>query len=409
MKKYAPIWLIIICSIAISCTDRIDKSQEANPLPQLTCYETFEEFSYVLPDTYSREPLLPTEPWEIESIIPSEFIEDFPFPRLGHEVMVARNIDGNTEIWLSRPSRFSRDKIKSIFIYRPATKEWQAISDEVMGTAVFIGEVFMTNDGTIWGVNDWEGNITNPDKGPVLSKFNEQTQQFEFVQGILEIPFTYDQLGINIDYVVDKSGKIWIFVQDDGIYSYDPASQITNKHASLENVFVNSPVLSADGNFYFIDQHYSKMIRGKPPFRIAKDMIFQFVPDTGEIISLEPPEEPWPMAWGMFITASKHLWLSAVGFIDLNNGSWHLIHPKPSRFFENVGQDAWASPDLVLESSNGLLWFNKHSDRYGTAWYDPDTGEGCMFTNIPANIIEDDQQQLWMFADGKLYRYSISE
>jgi hypothetical protein len=183
------------------------------------CYFTYEEFAYLLPDTYSREPLLPTEPWEIESIISSEYIGDFPFSRFGYEVMVARNIDGNPEIWLTSPSRASRENIENILIYRPATKEWQAISDVVVGTAVFIDEVFMTNDGTIWGVNVWKGNITNPDKGPVLSKFNEQTQQFEFAQGILEIPYTRDQQFINIDFVVDKSGKIWIFVQDGGIYS----------------------------------------------------------------------------------------------------------------------------------------------------------------------------------------------
>lgn len=390
-------------------TVAITPTKGAISLSNQKCYFTFEEFAYVLPDTYSREPLLPTEPWEIESIIPSEFIEDFPFPRLGYEVMVARNIDGNPEVWLTRPSRASRETIENILTYQPTSKEWRPISDTVAGTAVFISEVFMANDGTIWGINDWEGNIANPDKGPVLSKFNEHTQQFEFAQGVLEIPYTRDQQFVNIDFVVDRSGKIWIFVQDDGIYSYDPASQITNKHASLANVFVNTPVLSADGNFYFIDQHYSKMTRGNPPFRISEEMIFQFILDTGEVIPLETPDEPWPMTWGMFVTASEQLWLSAVGFIDLTDGSWHLAHPEPSRFFDNVGQDAWASPDPILESSNGLLWFNKYSGIYeGTAWYDLDTGEGCMFTNIPANIVEDPQQQLWMFADGKLYRYSLN-
>lgn len=391
-------------------TVAITPTKGAINLSNQKCYSTFEEFAYVLPDTYSREPLLPTEPWEIESIIPSEFIEDFPFPRLGYEVMVARTSNGHPEIWLTRPSKASRETIKNILIYRPKSREWQSISDTIAGTYVFISEVFTTNDGTIWGINNWEGNITNPDKGPVLSKFNEQTQQFEFVSGILEIPFTRDQQFINIDFVVGKSGKIWIFVQDDGIYSYDPTSQITNKHASLENIFVNAPVLSANGSFYFIDQHYSKMVSGIPPFRISEEMIFQFIPDTGEVISLEIPDEPWPMAFGMFVTESKHLWLGAVGFIDLNDDNWHLVHPEPSRYFDNVGQDAWASPKLALESSNGLLWFNKYSGIYeGSAWYDPETGEGCMFTNIPANIIEDDQHQLWMFANGKLYRYSLNE
>jgi hypothetical protein len=44
----------------------------------------------------------------------------------------------------------------------------------------------------------------------------------------------------------------------------------------------------------------------------------------------------------------------------------------------------------------------------GTAWYNPETGEGCMFTSFSARITEDDQQQLWMFAGGKLYRLPLA-
>ena len=275
------------------------------------------------------------------------------------------------------------------------------------GTNIFISEVFLTNDGTIWGINDWDG-IVNFDKGPALSKFNEQTQQFEFAQGILEIPFTREQQFINIGFVTDLFGKIWIFVQDDGIYSYDPNIQTTSKHANLDSVFVNAPALSTDQSFYFIDQHYGKMVSGDPPFRISEQMIFQFFPDTGELAQVEIPDEPWPMAFSTFVTESEHLWLSAVGYIDLGDESWHLVNPDPSFYFDNVGQDATASPKLMLESSNGLLWFNKYSGVYeGTAWYNPKTGKGCMFTNLPTNIVEDDQQQLWMFADGKLYRLAL--
>ena len=44
----------------------------------------------------------------------------------------------------------------------------------------------------------------------------------------------------------------------------------------------------------------------------------------------------------------------------------------------------------------------------GTAWYDPETGEGCMFTNIHGTIIEDDEQVLWMLLDEKLYKVDIN-
>jgi hypothetical protein len=43
----------------------------------------------------------------------------------------------------------------------------------------------------------------------------------------------------------------------------------------------------------------------------------------------------------------------------------------------------------------------------GTAWYDPEAGKGCLFTNLASYIVEDANKQLWMVADGKLYRYPL--
>ena len=114
MKKriYVAIILMFVL-LATACEQELSYPQLGNNpkanFADMECYNSFEEFAYVLPETYSREPLLPSEPWEIESIIPSEFIESFPYPRLGYEVMIARTVDGNPEVWLVRPWRVSRE------------------------------------------------------------------------------------------------------------------------------------------------------------------------------------------------------------------------------------------------------------------------------------------------------------
>ncbi len=374
------------------------------------CYDSFEEFAYGLPETYSHEPLLPTDPWQIDATFPDELMGEYHVLGLGIEVMFARSVNGNQEIWLGRPRRHLKGDIKSVLIYQPALQEWQYVSDTIEGTDVFISGIFLTNDGTIWGINTWRGDNTSPNKGPVLSKFNEETRQFEFAPGILEISFTYEQRFINVEVIVDQQNKIWVFVANDGIYYYDPISQTTSKQVDLPDIALSAPTLSADGSIYFADNNYTKLTSSNPNFRIFEGMLYQFFPDTGELIQLEIPDEPWPTFWKMFMTQTGNLWLSAVGYKDLNDNRWNLAHPDPDSFFENVNRGAWVSPNLFLESSDGLLWFNKYTDTYeGTAWYNPKTEEGCMFTNIPANIIEDSQQQLWMFADGKLYRYSLNE
>jgi hypothetical protein len=404
--------LYIIIVLVTSCTRDFDKIGHTNSesLSEMTCYNSFEEFAYILPDTYSRDPLLPTNPWRVEATFPSELAGDYHIGGLGIEVMFARSIDEKPEIWFSRPLRFKKEDIKSVLIYRPATKEWLGVSDIVVGTDIFISDIFLANDGTIWGRNMWEGGgRTNPDKGPVLSKFNEQTQQFEFALGALEIPFSDEQRFLH-KIIIDQQNKIWIFVANDGIYQYDPILQTTIKRANLPDINISSPTLSIDGTIYFQDNDFKKLSLGNPSFRIFEGILYQFFPDSGQVLKLEIPGDPWPMFGKMLVTPTGQIWLGAVGYIDLDDNIWHLMHPDPARYFENGGEDAAASPSPFLESSDGSLWFNKYSGIYeGTAWYDSETGEGCMFTNIPANIIEDTQQQLWMFADGKLYRYSLNE
>jgi hypothetical protein len=61
-----------------------------------------------------------------------------------------------------------------------------------------------------------------PDKVPILSKFNEQTQRFEFDPGILEIPVTQEQYFLQPEIILDQQDIFWIFAQRDGIYRYDP-------------------------------------------------------------------------------------------------------------------------------------------------------------------------------------------
>ena len=43
-----------------------------------------------------------------------------------------------------------------------------------------------------------------------------------------------------------------------------------------------------------------------------------------------------------------------------------------------------------LESSNGLLWYVEYHDMErlgeGTAWYDPEAGKGCLFTNLASYL-----------------------
>jgi hypothetical protein len=139
-------------------------------------------------------------------------------------------------------------------------------------------------------------------------------------------------------------------------------------------------------------------------------MLYQFVPKSNEIVLIDIPDGTWPIFTGMLVDHRDRLWLGAIGYREPNS-EWKLIHPDPQEYFRHAGDIYWAPPSLMLESSNGILWYKKFLDdtrASGTAWYDPQTGDGCMFTNLAVNIIEDSEQQLWLVADGKLYKAPLN-
>ena len=415
MNKIFQLIPLIFVMLTNSCASPVNNSNVS--IDQIinsptTCYKEFPQFAYEVIDSgFPVESLAPADPWQVEADLSDKLIEnDLGFS--GIDVMFARSVNGSSEIWLARPTKHQKEDVSSVVVYQMISKEWRFIPDVIAGTDVFVSDIFLTSDGSIWGRNTWGWEKISPSSGPVLSKFNENTRQFEFASGALEVPYNDEQRFVNIEILVDKQDTFWLFVENDGLYHYDPISQQTTKQINLRGINGASPVLSADGSIYFKDDSYEKYALNNPNFSVFKEMLFKFIPATGELIELEIPNEPWPIFGDMFMTQSGQLWLGSIGYRE-PNGSWYLVHSDINLYFEHAGDIAWISPNIMLESSDGRLWLKKYIDsglrNEGTAWYDPKTGEGCMFTNIPSNIIEDSQQQLWMFADGKLYRYSLEQ
>lgn len=98
------------------------------------------------------------------------------------------------------------------------------------------------------------------------------------------------------------------------------------------------------------------------------------------------------------------------GYLEHQN-LWRFIDPKPEFSWEMRGNPSWYPPELVFASSDGRLWYAEWNDMdylgEGTAWYNPDTGEGELFTNVASFIVEDDDQRLWIVVDGILYAMQL--
>ena len=416
MNKIRKALLIFLAFTMLSSSCASGSVIQVHPME---CIKSFHEFAYSgLEPNLDGEvnKILPSPPWQIEAKIPLQKTEGYWV--FETQVVASRSVGGKVEIWLVEdliPTDESSQLNTNIFlIYQPKSQSWEAVSADIGDSGLLAGDIFVTSDGSVWSKTVWDTihERTVLEKVPVLSKFNENTRRFEFAKGVLKIPwtlFTYNFFPWP-EIVLDNNGVFWIFAKNDGVYRYDPVAQRTEKQASLSGLNVTQAALSPDGSIYF--EIFSEKIYSKESFfHLSDGMLFQFIPKTKEIVPLDILDEPWPVFSGMLVDPMGRLWLGAIGYRE-PDGEWKRIHPDPQEYFKHAGDTYWATPTLMLESSDGVLWYRKFLDldlrAEGTAWYDPQTGEGCMFTNIAANIIEDSERQLWMVADGKLFKYQLT-
>lgn len=376
------------------------------------CIESFDAFAYNVPelsDKLFKEKILPLAPWQFETLIPDPPQNDVQ-EKLG--VMMARIAEGRVEIWVIRSMWYGNwngddyitENLVEFWIYRPDTKEWKVIPADIEDTGVWVDQLFETKDGTVWGFNKWNPSNKFPlDNIPVLSIYNEKTERFEFKRDVVEFPAALKGSNGYRNWpivILDQKGVFWIFIQRDALYSFDPATQVIIKHFDI--AIVQEAALAPDGRIYF--KRISVSLDGS----LQDNKIFQFIPETGEVTSLELPLERWPYG-EIMVDQDGRLWIGTIGWRELD-GTWHLMHPNPVDYFSNIYTNPrWITPYIILESSNRILWLQKYSDVHdGTAWLDPQTGEGCWFTNLLVSIVEDPDHNLWLVADGKLYKYALT-
>jgi hypothetical protein len=369
------------------------------------CYKTFEEFAYGGFDLQPIEKLLPTEPWYIESSMPSDYYGDAAFNQYDWQVRLVRLVQGSPEIWLSRERGAPEDVVPLILIYYPMSKRWSSVSGVVEESDIFVKDVYMTSDGTVWGKNRWLQNQNNtPYQGSILSKYNEQINQFQFVSNAPQISFTKENRHSDIRVHLSRTDIFWIAIESDGIYTYDPQLDQTTKQAELGEMPVGVMSSALDGTIYFASTGYEQLQFSQPAFHMHEGMLVQFSLYTGKFIALENPSEPWPVVGPPLVTRSNQLWLGSIGYRDLNENRWYRLLPDINVYTEESYLNRPGSPQVMLEDEFGILWFGLDTEaKDGIAWYDLATGKGCMFTNLYATIVEDSQQQLWMFADRNLY------
>jgi len=294
---------------------------------------------------------------------------------------------------------------------------WETISGIVKDTDVFVDKLFMTIDGSIWGRNNWDRDLSyigkhleesDTDKigsTPILSKYNDYNKEFEFVYEIIDIPIvgiypsdlSTKSIFLN-EVILDHNDTFWVFSHYDGIYSFNPNNNVIKRHKDINSI-VQYITYTPDGIIYFGNFGFKRT-------NFNGLNIFRYSPESELISEIILPHKRWPMPMNMLADKDGDIWFDSIARIN-NNGRVTRLIPNIIQYWWG---DFWYSPKwaihptIMYESSNGYLWYKSAK---GTAWFDPGNRSGCWFTTHISEVVEDQTNTLWFLAEGKLFSLSL--
>jgi hypothetical protein len=347
--------------------------------------------------------MLPSAPWEVDHVL-SNYLDSNHYRIL--ELSFIYQADDHDALWL-----LAEQDNENLWIeFVPETGAIQTFADTLIfdGQELHVSDVYVDKNNDVWGaIRRGRTSVYVPAQVnyavyPILARLDYSSLQFVPAIGT---PETLREQPIAV--VFDGEESFWLFVENDGIYHYLPAQESTVKSVDIPDLSsVWYIALGSDGSVYYQTDFQRDRI-----YYLNEENIFQFTPETNAVVSLGQPDEEWPVNKGLLVDQNNRLWLGSVGY-RTSDGNWNLIHSDMDGYGGLPIQYNWASPSPILESSDGRIWFSNNWDGgiwyLGTAWYDPYTGEGCMFTNLPASLVEDSTQRIWMVAGGELYSVQLS-
>ncbi len=380
-KMYKIINLFILSLILLACFDHesISKSNCIEP-PVKLAYPvrvTQTSFDQVID-------VLPPYPWREISQLPQKgYITS----------MVIKKMD----IWISTDEKILRYDINKM--------KWSEY-DNVDGMPTIPQTLYVSKAGILWGFVPTI--IRNPNTNSYFSRYNEITDSFEFIYDKEKLFMNFFQSANPKDIVEDPDGLLWFM--EGGIkknivlFSFDPKSySIKGYDLSPDSGFA-SLIYAPDNKIWL-----SKFENGD---------IIQFDPKTGKKSSYlghvynlpdEYPFEGQNALENFYLDHEGRLWIGDRGWYEFSGSNqpvFHRIIRSPVFISNNVHPEnayAWFRPDTVFESNDGMFWFESYG---GMVSLDPEKAEWCKFTNASGPMVEDEEHNIWLAVDGKLYKNS---
>lgn len=352
----------------------------------------FPTYATAIPGSYPTKVVLPGGNWHIETTVPINKPES-----IGSSIVQRDN-----EIW----TIISGNEGEFVLRYRIDTHQWTRYAT-INGKSILPQILVVTKNSSLWGVGlDYtkSGEVNNKIY-PILSRFDDASDQFEFVNdsdGSLE---TFNSLRIPPMVVADNTGTLWMILNKggntpSGLYSYNPEIGKMVRH--LQNIKLSgygSLAVAPDGDVWILDS----------------DLI-QYHPTTGKYEDGFKSKQEWDIQnWNgdLYFDRLGKLWSGTDGWFDFsdpNTPVWYKIIPSPefiSNYTDGDDQFSWSRSSFDFQSSNGWYWFS--SPGIGIVQLNAETGEWCRFTTEFSPVIEDSHQNIRIIISGKIYLYNTNQ
>jgi hypothetical protein len=349
----------------------------ANPeKTKADCLASFDVFLFEGYRSEDEARTKPLRPWQYVTAVP---VNLYP--------IAARTYNENEEIWFNDGS-----------VYHPENESWTEITFTVSDSVLLQGvsDFFVDKQEQVWGTTiTWN---EAAQQIPILAKYNDNTNQFEFVEGLAEMPARSPAT-----ILLDESGVFWIFIEQDAVYSFDPSFAKTTFITDFPYSYIASSDIASNGDIYFSLLSTHELEVGLSQY-MKEGSLLKFSRDTRDISLVSIPDHKLPRGINIGVDSKDQLWLEGIAYLD-SNDTWNLTYNP------EIGRDIKRYPRATLEliDSRGVLWFSRWFDsghqNEGMGWYDPLSSTGCMYTNLVANnILEDRDGNIWMVIERELYK-----
>jgi hypothetical protein len=336
----------------------------------------------------------PIDQYKIQASTSSEhpFEKDWAFqlqdPKFGDgSQIIARKSD---QIWVLQ---------NYLLMYQPSNKKTTDFSLYWEGNSSIPFKLFLAKKGDLWGIGSKEKGTK-----PFLYKFNDISNQFQPIMDKDNLLFFEGPISGGV--AEDSVGRIWITIQDKGLYVFDPETNIAELKQS--SVFLNTKISdeiavdSQDG--IWVERIWL------PDYSHVMSYFNQKENKT-TILSMPPdPSDPS----NIFIDSESRLWVSDYAFWKIGSSfpsegytGWNMIIRSPVFISDQhpLVTHRWFRPKILFEDSHGDIWFSS----YGLIRLNTKTGEWCRVISASTyemDLTEDLNGVYWTIFEGKLYKHN---